>query len=68
MPDVRKPDFVRLIKEPMSRDWVEKDRLLGSRSDGPEGPACIYMQLYVYIKRIYVHMYTDTETYTCICI
>ena len=24
----RKADFVRLIKEPMSRDWVEKDRLL----------------------------------------
>ncbi|CAE7377190.1 UFGT, partial [Symbiodinium necroappetens] len=25
---VRKADFMRLIKEPMSRDWVEKDRLL----------------------------------------
>jgi len=25
---VRKADFVRLIKEPMSRDWVEKDRFL----------------------------------------
>ena len=24
----RKADFMRLIKEPMSRDWVEKDRLL----------------------------------------
>mmetsp|Transcript_53660 Transcript_53660/g.120175 ORF Transcript_53660/g.120175 Transcript_53660/m.120175 type:complete len:409 (-) Transcript_53660:71-1297(-) len=25
---VRKPDFTRLIKEQMSRDWVEKDRFL----------------------------------------
>ncbi|CAE6945412.1 UFGT [Symbiodinium sp. KB8] len=25
---VRKADFMRLIKEPMSRDWVEKDRFL----------------------------------------
>ncbi|CAE7217765.1 UFGT [Symbiodinium natans] len=25
---IRKPEFTRLIKEPMSRDWVEKDRFL----------------------------------------
>lgn len=27
----RKQDFLRLVKESMSRDWVEKDKLLGEK-------------------------------------
>ena len=28
---MRKHDFLRLVKESMSRDWVEKDKLLGDQ-------------------------------------
>ncbi|CAJ1333305.1 unnamed protein product [Effrenium voratum] len=70
---IRKPDFLRLVKDPMSRDWVEKDEFLQVHLVGIREHARTFVPItgkshatYMFVKRKYAggHPFLREGTHT----